>query len=93
MTALRVGSEYEAIREQNKEIFQKHSAIIEKITDLFIRIKNTNQAEEVSTVLFTIRKLKEKTNQGKVSEKEVFDYILDWKKDWNTDEKKHEPDI
>lgn len=89
MMALRVGPEYETIREQNKDILLKYSSVIERITDLFVRIKNTNQAEEVSTVFYTIRKLKKETNKERISEKEVFDYIINWKKSWDTDEKKH----
>jgi len=88
MMALRVGPEYEAIREQNKDIIKKYSSVIEKITDLFVRIKNTNQAEEVSTVFYTIQKLRKETKRERISEKEVFDYIINWKKSWDTDEKK-----
>ena len=56
---------------------------------MFVRIKSTNQAEEVSTVLFSIHKLKQETNRDRISEEEIFNHILSWKKSWNTEEKKH----
>lgn len=88
MMALRIGPEYENIREQNLDVINKYRSIIEKVTDLFIRIKSTHQAEEVSTVLFASRKLKQETKRDKISEEEIFNYILNWKKNWNTEEKK-----
>lgn len=90
MTAIRVGPQYATLREQHKDIIQKYNYLIEKVTDLFIRIKNTDQAEEVSTVLFAIKRLKKESKQERISEKEVFDYILQWKKSWDTDQKKVE---
>lgn len=90
MTAIRVGPQYETLKKQHKEIIQKYNNLIEKVTDLFIRIKNTDQAEEVSTVLFTIKKLRQESKRERIPEKEVFDYILQWKKSWDTDQKKVE---
>lgn len=88
MMALRIGPEYENIREQNLDVINRYRSIIEKVTDLFIRIKSTHQAEEVSTVLFSSRKLKQETKRDRISEEEIFNYILNWKKNWNTEEKK-----
>ncbi|MDH4238500.1 MAG: macro domain-containing protein [Phycisphaerae bacterium] len=90
MTAIRVGPQYKTLKEQHKKIIQKYNNLVEKVTDLFIRIKNTNQAEEVSTVLFAIKKLRQESKRERIPEKEVFDYILQWKKSWNTDQKKVE---
>jgi len=90
MTAIRVGPQYKTLKEQHKKIIQKYNNLVEKVTDLFIRIKNTNQAEEVSTVLFAIKKLKQESKRERIPEKEVFDYILQWKKSWDTDQKKVE---
>jgi predicted exporter len=56
--------------------------------DLFSRIKNTEQAEEVLTVLFASRELKKARPQQEVAEQQLFDYILEWKKAWRTEEKK-----
>jgi len=90
MTAIRVGPQYKTLKEQHKKIIQKYNDLVEKVTDLFIRIKNTNQAEEVSTVLFAIKKLKQESKRERIPEKEIYDYILQWKKSWDTDQKKME---
>jgi hypothetical protein len=71
-------------------VIKRHGRRIDKTVDLFSRIKNTDQAEEVMTVLFASREVK-KTKPGEdVTEKELYDYILDWKKSWRTEEKRRE---
>ncbi len=90
MTAIKTGSEYEKFRNEYKFVLSEHHKLIEKITDLFVRIKNTAQAEEVSTVLYATKKLKEENKTQKISEREIFDYVLRWKKSWDTDQKKQE---
>jgi hypothetical protein len=55
--------------------------------DLFSRIKSTEQAEEVMTVLFASRQLKRSRPANEVSEQDVQDYILNWKKAWRAEEK------
>ncbi|HOT73843.1 MAG TPA: macro domain-containing protein [Anaerohalosphaeraceae bacterium] len=89
MTALRIGPEYETIREQYIQTIRKYQKIIEKVSDLFMRIKSTEQAEEVSTVLYSIRRLKQETQKDRISEREIYDFILKWKKNWDTSQKKY----
>ncbi len=60
---------------------------LEKTVDLFCRIKNTNQAEMMATVMFAYDELKKVNNI--VTEQDVFNYVLDWKKHW-TNEKEDE---
>lgn len=88
MTHLKIGPQYESKRKQNLGIIEKNQTRIDKITDLFLRIKNTAQAEEVSTVLYTVRDLKNKKGRPSVSEEEVYNFIIQWKKSWNTEEKR-----
>jgi O-acetyl-ADP-ribose deacetylase (regulator of RNase III) len=88
MMALRVGPQYLADRAKYEEVFKRHARRIAKTVDLFSRIKNTEQAEEVLTVLFASRQLKQEKRQGEVAEQDLYDYILGWKKTWRTDEKK-----
>ena len=57
--------------------------------DLFSRIKNTEQAEEVLTVFFASRQIKKANPHREVDEQDLYDYILDWKKTWATEEKKN----
>ena len=61
---------------------------ISKTVDLFSRIKNTDQAEEVTTVIYAVQDLKANRENKDVSEQDLFDYILDWKKAWGKDENK-----
>ncbi len=88
MTALRVGSQYERDRGKFTEVTGRHEKKIAKTVDLFSRIKSTAQAEEVLTVLFASRQVKQAHPHAEVAEQQLYDYILDWKKAWRTDEKK-----
>jgi O-acetyl-ADP-ribose deacetylase (regulator of RNase III)/uncharacterized protein YwgA len=88
MIALRVGPQYEKERLRYEEVLKRYERKIAKAVDLFSRIKNTEQAEEVLTVLFASRRLKGLKPHQEVAEQVLYDYILDWKKSWRTDEKK-----
>lgn len=88
MLALRVGQQYEKDRAKFGEVIKRHERNIAKTVDLFSRIKNTDQAEEVFTVLYACRQLKKQKANAEVAEQELYNYILAWKKTWQTDEKK-----
>jgi O-acetyl-ADP-ribose deacetylase (regulator of RNase III)/uncharacterized protein YwgA len=88
MMALRVGPEYERDRAKYDDQIMRHKQKIAKTVDLFSRIKSTEQAEEVTTVLFASRQLKQIKNTQDVDEQQLLDYILDWKKSWNSQEKR-----
>ena len=88
MVALRVGPEYAKDRSRFAEQIALHQKRIAKTVDLFSRIKSTEQAEEVMTVLYASRQLKQGGSSADVEEQQVYDYILDWKKSWSSDEKK-----
>jgi O-acetyl-ADP-ribose deacetylase (regulator of RNase III)/uncharacterized protein YwgA len=89
MIALRVGPEYERDRAKYEEKIKQHQKKIAKVVDLFSRIKSTEQAEEVITVLYASRQLKQMKPAEEIAEQQLFDYILDWKKTWRSEEKKH----
>lgn len=86
MIQLKIGSRYEQVRPQFSEQIKIYHSQINKTVDLFSRIKNSDQAEEVATVLYASRTLKK--NNNNVSEKDLYDYILTWKRKWDSDEKK-----
>lgn len=90
MTALKVGPEYKKGCKEFEHQLKRYAKKIEKTVDLFSRIKNTDQAEEIATVIFAIQKLKSerKAEKEKVTEQDLFDYILDWKKIWKKDSAK-----
>ena len=52
---------------------------LDQTVDLFCRIKDTKQAEMIATILYTFDQLSLK---GSVSEANILEYILDWKKSW-----------
>ncbi len=83
MTALRIGPEYASSRRAFMSVIDLYAKKINKTVDLFSRIKNTDQAEEIATVIYTVQKLKTEHPQNEVSEQDVFDYILEWKKSWS----------
>ena len=87
MIALRVGPQYEKERTRYEEMLKRHERRIAKTVDLFSRIKNTEQAEEVLTVLFASRQLKQTKPGQEVAERDLFEFILNWKKAWRTEEK------
>ncbi|MCZ2112691.1 MAG: macro domain-containing protein [Anaerolineae bacterium] len=87
MIALHVGPQYEQDRGKFRQELQRHERKIAKAVDLFSRIKSTEQAEEVMTVLFASRQLKQAHPNEEVAEQQLYDYILEWKKSWRTAEK------
>jgi O-acetyl-ADP-ribose deacetylase (regulator of RNase III)/uncharacterized protein YwgA len=90
MTALRVGPEYTKAREKLATEIKPFKKKIDKTVDLFTRIKDTDQAEEVATVIFAVQALKRERKSAEVSEEDLFNYILDWKKLWQKDVAKQE---
>lgn len=87
MMALRVTLQYERDRRKYFAVINEYRKKIAKTVDLFCRIKNTQQAEEVMTVMYASRQLKKSRKNGEVTEQDLYDYILDWKTTWNTPSK------
>jgi O-acetyl-ADP-ribose deacetylase (regulator of RNase III)/uncharacterized protein YwgA len=90
MTALRVTAQYEKDRSKFADIILQNQKKVVKTVDLFSRIKSTEQAEEVLTVLFASRELKKTKPGQEVAEQQLYEYILRWKKNWQSEEKKLE---
>ncbi|WP_416326804.1 macro domain-containing protein [[Eubacterium] hominis] len=57
---------------------EKDKMYVNKTYDLFKRIKDTNHAELITTILFSFDQLA--TENTVVTENLLFDYIIDWKK-------------
>lgn len=53
--------------------------VVEKTVDLFSRIKNTEQAEIIATVIYSYDQIKDTSKK----DVDVFNYVMDWKKRWN----------
>lgn len=88
MLALRLSPQYEVDRERYRWLIDTYKPKIDKAVDLFSRIKSTEQAEEVLTVLYASRELKRAKGGEDVAEQDLQEYILDWKRTWREDGKR-----
>jgi O-acetyl-ADP-ribose deacetylase (regulator of RNase III)/uncharacterized protein YwgA len=88
MVALKVSPQYETDRTKFAEQIALHQKKVAKAVDLFSRIKSTEQAEEVITVFFASRQLKLAKPGDEITEQQLLDYIVGWKKSWGTDQKR-----
>jgi uncharacterized protein YwgA/O-acetyl-ADP-ribose deacetylase (regulator of RNase III) len=77
MLAVKVGPTFFDARKAYTAYLTKWEPIIEKTTDLFMRV-NSNQAEVVATVLFAAQDLRKRKSE-KPSEREVLDAVMEWK--------------
>jgi hypothetical protein len=87
MMTLRIGPDYRRDRAKFEDVLKAERERIAKTVDLFSRIKSTDQAEEVTMVLFASRQLKRADREKAINENELLDYILAWKESWRTEEK------
>src|ERR1700732_2454003 len=88
MIALRIAPPYEKDRNQFKEQIDRYQKKIKKAVDLFSRIKSTEQAEQVMTLFYAARQLRQSNHHKELTEQDLQDYILNWKKSWRTEEKR-----
>ena len=88
MTAIRVGQHFRKDRLHYQDRIAPHRRKIERTVDLFSRIKNTDQAEEVATVIFAVQELKKERELSAVSEEDLLNFILEWKWVWKKSEEK-----
>jgi len=77
MFEVKVGPAFEKSRGRYKSLFDKYSNVIEKTTDLFMRV-DTKQAETLATVIFTCAELK-KNKKDSISETDVLNAVMKWK--------------
>ena len=77
MFRVKTGPNFEKVRKEFQGSMDKWKPIIEKTTDLFMRV-NTDQAEVIATVMFAADALK-KENRAEPTEVEVFEAVLRWK--------------
>jgi uncharacterized protein YwgA/O-acetyl-ADP-ribose deacetylase (regulator of RNase III) len=80
MISLKVSDDVEIHKERFSE---EELNAVKKTVDLFGRVKSTDQAELVATVLYSYDQLaQEKKN---IFDKDVYDYVLDWKPHWKVE--------
>ena len=88
MNAISIGPAFTKLRKQHEKSIVPYDRKIARTVDLLSRIKGTEQAEEVATVLYASRKLKRDREGTAVSEDDLFNYILGWKRTWDREDKK-----
>lgn len=88
MIAFRVSPQYDRDREKFASEIELYRKKIAKTVDLFSRIKSTEQAEEVATVIYAAQTVKARRPTDKLSEQDIIDYVLDWKPAWRNDVKR-----
>lgn len=88
MIAFQVGNQYETDRRKLSAEIELHRKKVDKTVDLFSRIKSTEQAEEVATIIYACRWLKSHRTGRNVTELDILDYVLEWKPSWRVDEKR-----
>ena len=88
MMAFRVGGQYEKDRRKLSSEIELHRKKIEKTVDLFSRIKSTEQAEEVATIIYASQWIRARRSSTPVTEQGILDYVLEWKPTWKSDDKR-----
>jgi uncharacterized protein YwgA len=77
MFSVKVGSTFADARKVYRNELARWEAIIEKTTDLFMRMQ-TRQSEVVATVLFAANTLANR-KKGQISEVDVLTEVMQWK--------------
>jgi len=77
MFLVKSGPNFDRVRRDFQLPLDKWTPIIEKTTDLFMRV-NTDQAEVIATVMFAADALKTK-NDSSPTETDVLEAVLQWK--------------
>lgn len=89
MFTVKVGPTYEDARRIYKKEIESAQPIIELLTDLFLRINTTHQAETAATVHFTAESIL-KEQKDKPTETDVLNAVMDWKQKRRPPFEKHE---
>jgi len=88
MIAFQVGPQYENDRCKLGPEIEIYRKKVDKTADLFSRIKSTEQAEEVATIIYACRWIKARKPGLPVTEQSILDYVLEWKPSWRSREKR-----
>ena len=88
MFVIELGDSYEYFKQKYEKEIMKNQEKIDMVTDLFQRIKNTDQAEEVATVLWVERELKKNNDVDHfITDNDILKEIIQWKPLWDKKEK------
>lgn len=77
---------YSQQRKNLMPIFERYRDMIDRTVDLFSRIRHSEHAEMIASILYAAQELKQQHTPDSVSEWDVFHYVLQWKPHWDTPE-------
>jgi len=78
MLEVRTGRTFQDARRAYRREIESFEPALERTADLFHRLRTTQQAEIASTVMYAAKAVRQKKG-GRPTEKEVLDYVLQWK--------------
>ncbi|MDY0151078.1 MAG: macro domain-containing protein [Candidatus Cloacimonas sp.] len=88
MQMIETGLEYPTIQYRLKDSLLKFDYQITRLVDIFSRIKSTDQAEEVGTIMFALDELTHHGVHDLITELDFYKYVLNWKKGWDNPQKR-----
>lgn len=77
MLSLKIGPTFKDARSHYKDELEEYKEIIDRITDLFLRMR-THDAELAATVFFAAQEILKKKN-GQTEEKDILHEVMKWK--------------
>lgn len=79
MFVVRPGPTFSDARKAYADSLNTWESVIERLVDLFSRLRGTRQAELAATVHFAAHNMAQKSGSAPPAEKEVFRAVMDWK--------------
>jgi O-acetyl-ADP-ribose deacetylase (regulator of RNase III)/uncharacterized protein YwgA len=79
MLSVRPGPTFGDAKAAYRHKLETFEAVVQKTTDLFLRVQNTHQAELIATVLYAARQLT-RERSGRPTEMDVLESVTQWKK-------------
>ena len=83
MTEIHVQPLYRSQRTSILEELKQFQPMIARTVELFNHVKDTDHAEEITTILFSARQIQCKLNQRDIPRSELHEYMITWKPRWN----------
>lgn len=87
-TKIETGIEYSRLQARSKKEIEQHESEIARLVDLFSRVKSAAHAEEIGTIMFALSELTLRGEKEPVTEMDFYNHVINWKKAWDTPEKK-----
>ncbi|MFA5498909.1 MAG: macro domain-containing protein [Candidatus Cloacimonadia bacterium] len=83
-----VQDKYLELRERNRKLLENNAVVIDRVVDLFRRVKSAQHAEILATIVYVYEELSKGTGQDALKDTDVYNNTIEWKKQWDTPEKK-----